>query len=152
MRLIVWEKKNFNSRLYLYSFFIKGFLYHFVDGTGAFWKKTKLSFKRLWTLYLNKTLCIRTFICGRLQISQCRFNILSFETISEKFWKAACTTLLLFVFFFASRKFLFSILRYVSLCFPSNRIQSGDSFFPNLQCAFRFSSISVDSNEAGKKG
>ena len=152
MRLIVWEKKNFNSRLYLYSFFIKGFLYHFVDGTGAFWKKTKLIFKRLWTLYLTKNLCIRTFICGRLQISQCRFNILSFEAISEKFWKAACTTLLLFVFFLLLEISVFNIEVALFVCLPGgfNRtVHSFPAYF--AVCVFVDLGI-VDSNEAGKKG
>ena len=95
MRLIFCAKKVFNSRSYPYPKFIKGFLYHFINGTGDFWKKTKLSCKRLWSHYLSQTLCFRTFICRSLQISQSRFDMLSFEAISEKILKATCTTLLL---------------------------------------------------------
>ena len=121
IRLIFCVKKVLNSRSYPYPKFIKGFLYHFISGTGAFCKKAKLGLKRLWTLYLSKTLCIRTFICRRLQISECRFDLLSYEAISEKTLKAACTRLLLLVVFFCLWKFLFSILRYVSF-FTSKRI------------------------------
>ena len=67
IRLIFCVKKVLNSRSYPYPKFIKGFLYHFINGTGAFCKKRKLSSKRLWTLYLYKTLCNRTFICRSLQ-------------------------------------------------------------------------------------
>ena len=83
-------------------------------------KKFVHSNVHLWTLYLNKTLCIRTFICGRLQISQCRFNILSFEAISEKFWKAACTTLLLFGVFSHMEISVFN----VEVCFTLFSFQS----------------------------
>jgi len=62
--------------------------------------------KRLWSLYLCKTLCIRTFICRILQKSQSRFDPLSYKAISEKTLKAACTRLLL-LFFFASGNFFF---------------------------------------------
>ena len=108
IRLIFCVKKVLNSRSYPYPKFIKGFLYHFNSGTGAFCKKkTKLSLKRLWTLYLCKTLCIRTFICRILQKSQSRFNLLSYKAIPEKTLKAACTRLLLLVVFFASGNFFF---------------------------------------------
>ena len=99
IRLIFCVKKVLNSRSYPYPKFIKGFLYHFISGTGAFCKKAKLGFKRLWTLYLCKTLCNRTFICRSLQISQSRFDPLSYKAISEKTLKAACTRLLLLFFF-----------------------------------------------------
>ena len=115
IRLIFCVKKVLNSRSYPYPKFIKGFLYHFISGTGAFCKKVKLGFKRLWTLYLCKTLYIQTFICRSLQVSECRFDPLSYKAISEKTLKAACTRLLLLVVFFCLWKFLFSILRYVSL-------------------------------------
>ena len=72
-----------------------------------FAKKTKWSLKRMWTLYLCKTLCIRTFICRILQKSQSRFNLLSYKAIPEKTLKAACTRLLLLVVFFASGNFFF---------------------------------------------
>ena len=100
IRLIFCVKKVLNSRSYPYPKFIKGFLYHFISGTGAFCKKAKLGFKRLWTLPLCKTLCNRTFICRSLQISECRFDPLSYKAISEKTLKAACTRLLLLVVFF----------------------------------------------------
>ena len=99
IRLIFCVKKVLNSRSYPYPKFIKGFLYHFNSGTGAFCKKTKLSLRRLWTVYLCKTLCIRTFICRILQKSQSRFNLLSYKAIPEKTLKAACTRLLLLLFF-----------------------------------------------------
>ena len=72
-----------------------------------FAKKTKLSLRRLWTVYLCKTLCIRTFICRILQKSQSRFNLLSYKAIPEKTLKAACTRLLLLFVFFASGNFFF---------------------------------------------
>ena len=65
-------------------------------GTGAFCKKRKLSSKRLWTLYLCKTLCNRTFICRNLQEhnpASIRFHI---KPYPKKILKAACATLLLF--------------------------------------------------------
>ena len=80
IRLIFCVKKVLNSRSYPYPKFIKGFLYHFISGTGAFCKKAKLGFKRLWTLYPCKILCIRTFICRSLQVSECRFDPLSYHS------------------------------------------------------------------------
>ena len=106
IRLIFCVKKVFNSRSYPYSKFKKGFLYHFNSGTGTFCKKTKLSLRRLWTVYLCKTLCIRTFSCRILQKSQSRFNLLSYEAISEKTLKAVCARLLLCCFF-SSGNFFF---------------------------------------------
>ena len=130
IRLIFCVKKVFNSRSYPYSKFIKGFLYHFNSGTGAFCKKTKLSLRRLWTVYLCKTLCIRTFICRILQKSQSRFNLLSYKAISEKTLKAACTRLLLFGVFFFLWKFLFSILRYDSFFTSSSESNRPAHSFP----------------------
>ena len=138
IRLIFCVKKVFNSRLYAYSKFKKGFLYHFNSGTGAFCKKTKLSLRRLWTVYLCKTLCIRTFICRILQKSQSRFNLLSYKAIPEKTLKAACTRLLLLGCFFCLWKFLFSILRYVSFfTFPSGSNRTAHSF-PSYFSVFAF--------------
>ena len=103
-----------------------------------FAKKTKLSLRRLWTVYLCKTLCIRTFICRILKKSQSRFNLLSYKAIPEKTLKAACTRLLLLVVFFCLWKFLFSILRYVSFfTFPSGSNRTAHSF-PSYFSVFAF--------------
>ena len=129
IRLIFCVKKVLNSRSYPYPKFIKGFLYHFNSGTGAFCKKTKLSLRRLWTVYLCKTLCIRTFICRILQKSQSRFNLLSYKAIPEKNIKSSLYQIVAFGCFFCLWKFLFSILRYVSFfTFPSGSNRTAHSF------------------------
>ena len=94
----------------------------------VFFVKAKLGLKRFWTLYLSKTLCIRTFICRRLQISECRFDLLSYEAISEKTLKAACTRLLLLVVFCASGNFFFQYWGMFLFSLPSGSNRTAHSF------------------------